>query len=839
MPAEIDLDRLTAAIVDELRRHAGEWFTFAQLARRVRGDASDADLIAAIVDSRQDLFIVHGDRRVKIRLEAQLGKTIPPSQQSPQLSAAWAVREYARQLRPLRLPVLKVGPGTRVLERFLHSIEVGISDDSIRLADDTPVELVSLGGLRNPGHIAGVSRNEAVIYAVFRNEVMSDDLPAELVVSRTKPLLDIAERLEQLADLPTLAQQLMSQSGGCALSEQDSQSLSTKLFSLPPPWARVLWGPPGSGKTYCAATLAVMLVGSKPDERALVVAPSNVAVDMATLEIVSSLRRLSLGQLFDARRVVRFGYPRDDRVLALPELFGPSGLETLASEIALAQAELRRLSRRRATEAEVFEAKARLRQLQEQLKQLLSAHLISARIVATTITSAFMRTGAVIGAGTWHTVIIDEASMINGATFLALASIPARRFLLVGDPRQLGPIFEWERQDTPPSDVRHWVARDPYELIQLSIGSGLQKAVRTDDARMARVLSQRRCHPSIWQLVANLYPAVSTNLPHEALEDLASAPPCPGASSVLVDLSGGAVPQDSPTEDQAFDVLSSRYACACRKVGKTWENPPTAMRAIDVARGIANAKPQARIAIITPYRGQVRLLRRLLEFERTADERLKQVDVGTVHSYQGGEADVVVFDLVDGPPRMRLGVLLRDDSGVRLVNVAITRARGKLVFIAHCDWLRRQDSNSAGLLWKVLLGGAGPSRHMRIGQQWPSFPRSDAQKVTGGSPESPIEEIFLAELSRRKERLPHFVLQYRISDEAGRIVSRADIAFVEQRLAVYCDGARYHLQKEQWERDLRQRRELVRLGWQILAFSGTEIVADVQRCVDEVARNFG
>jgi very-short-patch-repair endonuclease len=96
--------------------------------------------------------------------------------------------------------------------------------------------------------------------------------------------------------------------------------------------------------------------------------------------------------------------------------------------------------------------------------------------------------------------------------------------------------------------------------------------------------------------------------------------------------------------------------------------------------------------------------------------------------------------------------------------------------------------------------------------------------------------LFYKEIQKRESDLPAITLQYVIVDDNGRIVSRADFAFVEERLAVYCDGARYHLQKDQWRRDQRQRRELVRLGWSVLVFTGAEINEAPDRCVEEVVR---
>ena len=47
----------------------------------------------------------------------------------------------------------------------------------------------------------------------------------------------------------------------------------------------------------------------------------------------------------------------------------------------------------------------------------------------------------------------------------------------------------------------------------------------------------------------------------------------------------------------------------------------------------------------------------------------------TVHKFQGSERDMMIFDTVDSYPQERPGVLFFDQNH-RLVNVAVTRARG-------------------------------------------------------------------------------------------------------------------------------------------------------------------
>jgi very-short-patch-repair endonuclease len=421
--------------------------------------------------------------------------------------------------------------------------------------------------------------------------------------------------------------------------------------------------------------------------------------------------------------------------------------------------------------------------------------------------------------------------MINGAIVVALASSTQNRLLLVGDPRQLAPIFEWQ-QGLAPDNVERWLGKDPYEFSTISTGSGWDKKISTDDSRMARVLSQRRCHPRIWSLVESLYPAVASRVAIDELNLIAGAPPLPGEPAVLMDVSSSiAAPQDD-LEKTDTDDLGTKYLSACRKIGRTWENPPTAYLALDVARNIRAHAPGTRIAIITPYRGQVRLIRRWLHEEMKIDSRLKGIEVGTVHSFQGGEADAVIFDVVDGSPRLGPGILLRDDAGMRLVNVAITRARGKLVIIADKQWLQRTQTYNHGLLWTIFFG---PRVNLASCVVQPV--QLDGEKPNSraeGTTESPIEEMLASALRAGLAGSKVLVLQHRIRDENGKIVSRADMAFPGEKLAIYCDGARYHLERDQWQRDLRQRRQLTRLGWRFLAYSGSEIMRDVKECVADV-----
>jgi superfamily I DNA and/or RNA helicase len=86
------------------------------------------------------------------------------------------------------------------------------------------------------------------------------------------------------------------------------------------------------------------------------------------------------------------------------------------------------------------------------------------------------------------------------------------------------------------------------------------------------------------------------------------------------------------------------------------------------------------IGIVTPYRAQVNELNSLItkrEWPKLFTEKIK---VGTIHSFQGSETDLLIFDLVESK-HTKLGRLYMHETGERLVNVAISRAKSKLIIV--------------------------------------------------------------------------------------------------------------------------------------------------------------
>jgi hypothetical protein len=251
-------------------------------------------------------------------------------------------------------------------------------------------------------------------------------------------------------------------------------------------------------------------------------------------------------------------------------------------------------------------------------------------------------------------VVIDEASMA-GLAQIVLAVGLGRRTVVFGDFRQLPPIVQ---SSTPAA--RRWLGTDVFSI------AGVPAAVArgTPEERVHLLRRQYRSHPRIAAVVNEFaYGGRLESAGKVAGCDLlAGATPAPGETVVVWDTARLAPPTIRPD------------ASRC--------NPTTAVLAAAACAAACGAAPALAggiryVGAVTPYTEQVRLLRALLEDMGRAED----VDVGTVHRFQGGEREFILIDLCDTPPH-EPPPFLRGDEGVRLLNVAMSRARSKLILLA-------------------------------------------------------------------------------------------------------------------------------------------------------------
>jgi len=179
---------------------------------------------------------------------------------------------------------------------------------------------------------------------------------------------------------------------------------------------------------------------------------------------------------------------------------------------------------------------------------------------------------------------------------------------------------------------------------------------------VALLNTQYRMHPQIGELVSELF--YEGQLRHgqntDQREKLAAYPPYPGKALVVIDTAGQTT---CATAQGSFSRFNEHSAELCTQLAH-----------------MAQAEGLTSIGIITPYAEQARLIRGRLS--STGDQ--EAIECSTVHRFQGHERDLIILDTTDASP-LPSGVLLDD----HLLNVSISRARGKLLILADYTYYQR------------------------------------------------------------------------------------------------------------------------------------------------------
>lgn len=280
--------------------------------------------------------------------------------------------------------------------------------------------------------------------------------------------------------------------------------------------------------------------------------------------------------------------------------------------------------------------------LSERQQQTVSRAVIILSTLANLTTSRWMEEQR------FDNVIVEEAGMAILPSFFLACTRSTRRTIAVGDPRQLPSILT-----SRDSFVRHSLGRPIFEV---------------GEAPKTMLSTQYRMHPEIGALVSHLAyddELVSARGADEFAE-WTRRDPLEGGALAGFDLQGTSVCQRMPGQSSRFNNES---AAVCLKL---------AQRAVEAGFD--------EVAIIAPYRQQVRTLRKLIPHDLS-----DKIECDTVHRYQGKERAVVIVDLVDGEA-FGPGTLLKDERGAaaQLLNVALSRAQYKLFLVGELNYLCRQ-----------------------------------------------------------------------------------------------------------------------------------------------------
>ncbi|MCA1226592.1 MULTISPECIES: AAA domain-containing protein [unclassified Saccharopolyspora] len=345
-----------------------------------------------------------------------------------------------------------------------------------------------------------------------------------------------------------------------------------------------------------------------------------------------------------------------DAVLGMPSD------ESLAASAEAAETALRAASRRVwqvAADTAVNAGKADLRATVQDLST--KSRTWSARLTALRHVRAWATTSLSIRRfpprpGMFDLVIIDEASQCSIPQVLPLL-FRAKRALIIGDVMQLEHITTIEARREALIRRRTGVTAGFLEQRRLAYQrhSAFHAAERANSGSL--LLDEHyRCHPDI--------AAVSNELFYG------------GALTVLTDVRG------RPDAGRAAVNWADAPGRSERpRSGDSWVNRAEVATVRNCVAYLLERLPaHATIGVATPFKAQ----KDLLADELRAEERVR---VGTVHTFQGGERDVIVLSLV-AAPEMRRGAVNWVNRQLNLWNVAITRARSHLIVVGGREFWR-------------------------------------------------------------------------------------------------------------------------------------------------------
>lgn len=397
-----------------------------------------------------------------------------------------------------------------------------------------------------------------------------------------------------------------------------------------------LWGPPGTGKTTTLGVILAEYLHVNPRARVLLLSTTNHAVDQATVSVDKALQQARREGLRE--QVKRVGSRFSARHYAGREHLLPVLDKDLIARLAKAEAE-------RPPEADVavFSAWAeRVDALREELRRKSVDVLRNARLACMTTTRAVFDLDVLRELPTYDLVVFDEASQVGLAHALLLMPLGKAR-LFAGDPQQLSPVVVSE-QKLP----QKWLGRSPFAEKPRK---GPSVCLLDEQSRMA---------PEICDLVSHLFYEGELKVAAEALKD----------PVWLTERTFSLGEIDAEQQFCLADVMeegswSQTYRGPIRMASATWI-------AEQVADALIEGQVEAEdVIVLTPFRAQRTIIRK-----RLSDQGVKRVKVSTVHRAQGSEAKVVFFD-----PVLASHAFLRREEAIRLINVAFSRAQGKLVLL--------------------------------------------------------------------------------------------------------------------------------------------------------------
>lgn len=406
----------------------------------------------------------------------------------------------------------------------------------------------------------------------------------------------------------------------------------------------IVHGPPGTGKT---TTLVEAIYETLHREsQVLVCAQSNMAVDWISEKLtdrgVNVLRIGNPSRVND--KMLSFTYER--RFESHPDY---PQLWSLRKAIRELYSQNRKGANRESMHQKINALKDRATELEIRINETLFSE---ARVISCTLVSSANRllTGKKFG-----TLFIDEAAQaLEAACWIPIRK--ADRVVLAGDHFQLPPTV-----------------KSPQALRE-GLGNTLMQAIANNQPDAVSLLKlQYRMNDEIMRFPSEWFYGGM----------LQSAPEVKYRS--ILDF-------DTPITW----VNTEEMDCNEEFIGESYGriNKPEAELTISQLKEYITKIGRERflgeridVGVISPYKAQVQYLRQLIKKDAFFKPYRQLITVNTVDGFQGQERDVILISLVRANEKGEIGFL----GDLRRMNVAITRARMKLIILGNAATLTRHS----------------------------------------------------------------------------------------------------------------------------------------------------
>ena len=356
-----------------------------------------------------------------------------------------------------------------------------------------------------------------------------------------------------------------------------------------------------------------------------------------------------------------------------------------------------------------------LKEIQQQLAGLERESILQARVIGTTLAKSYL--SDTLHERTFDTVILDEASMASIPALWCACLLAEKNIVIVGDFLQLSPIVI---AITPMA--QKWLGRDIFDL------SGMQQRIKDkiEPANCVILTNQYRMEKAIAE-IANEYYGEYRRLESHDNSDVRMK-----EREVFFNWYSG---KQTRNPIHLLNTANFHAWVTGVKQAKGHSRLNFFSAAIDVTLAfslmenkinecVANLQPATKpaVLIVAPYKPHVKLIEQYIAAQysdiiKKLDVQARKelgctdlglVKVGTIHQFQGSEAEIVIFDLVIDEPHWRANLFMNEknvnDELRKMFNVAVTRAKFKLYIVGNFDYCRkRAKDNALGELLEYLL----------------------------------------------------------------------------------------------------------------------------------------